>query len=170
MSMHRILSATALSLVLAAAAQAEDTARLGSFHAWDAYAFSDKGGKVCYLAGTPEKSEPAGAKRGRIDAYVTQRPAEKALNVVHFDVGYPFKPGSNAELDVDGHKFQMFTDKDAAWNSDPAADRAMTEALAKGKRAVLKGVSSRGTATADTYSLNGFKDALGAIDKACKVK
>lgn len=156
--------------VLASPALADDTTRLGSFKAWDAYAYGEKGAKVCYLAGEPEKSEPAGLKRGRVDAYVTQRPAEKAFNVVHFDVGYPFKPGSNADLDIDGRKFAMFTDKDAAWNSDAAADAAVTAALAKGKRATLKGVSARGTATTDVYSLDGFKDALDAVDQACGVK
>ena len=32
---------------------------------------------------------------------------------------------------------------------------------------VVKGASSRGTATTDTYSLIGVTKAHGAIDKAC---
>jgi hypothetical protein len=153
-----------------APAFAEDTTRLGGGKGWDAFAYSEKTAKVCYLVGTPEKSEPQNLKRGRIDAYVTHRPGEKSLNVVHFDVGYPFKEGASADLDVDGKKFPLFTAKDAAWANDTAEDKAVTEALAKGKRAILKGVSTRGTGTTDTYALGGFKDALAAIDKACGVK
>src|SRR5438045_8980130 len=37
--------------------------RLGAADAWTAYAYSEKTGKVCYLAGEPKKSEPAGGKR-----------------------------------------------------------------------------------------------------------
>jgi hypothetical protein len=154
----------------AAVAQDAATQQLLAAQSWSALAYSDKGGKVCYLVGTPEKSEPAGLSRGRVDLYITHRPGEKALNVVHFDAGYPYKPGVSADLEIDGKKFTLFTDKDAAWASDSATDKAITEALAKGKRASLKGSSARGTATTDTYVLGGFDKALAAIDKACGVK
>ena len=162
-----------LPIVLAALpafAQNTGTQQLVSEQGWTALAYSEKDGKVCYLVGTPEKSEPAGLSRGRIDLYVTQRPGEEALNVVHFDAGYPYKPGSSADLDIDGRKFTLFTDKDSAWSADSATDKAITEALAKGKHATLKGSSARGTATTDTYALAGFDTALAAIDKACGVK
>jgi invasion protein IalB len=163
-----------LAIPLAAIAQgATDPAtpqRIGGGKHWDAFSYSEKGAKVCYLVGRPEKSEPANVKRGRIDAIVTHRPKEKSLNVVNFDLGYALKPGADADLDIDGHKFALFTDKDAAWAQDAATDKAVTEALAKGKRATLKASSARGTATSDLYALDGFKEALAAIDKACGVK
>ena len=52
----------------------------------------------------------------------------------------------------------------------PAEDKAVTEALDKGKRASLKASSARGANTTDRYALDGFKDALAAIDKSCGVK
>jgi hypothetical protein len=170
--MFRPFAALALFLALAPAALAQEagTQQLLSEQGWSALAYSEKDGKVCYLVGTPEKSEPAGLSRGRIDLYITHRPGEKALNVVHFDAGYPYKPGAPADLDIDGKKFTLFTDKDAAWTQDSATDKAVTEALAKAKHAVLKGTSARGTDTADTYALAGFDKALAAIDKACGVK
>lgn len=143
---------------------------LGSAKGWSAYTYTEKGAKVCYLIGKPSKSEPANVSRGRVDVMITHRPAEKAVNVVSFDVGYPFKEGSSAELDVDGRKFTLFTDKDAAWAPDAATDKAATEALAKGKHAVLKGTSQRGTDTMDTYVLDGMAQALAMIDKGCNVK
>jgi len=144
--------------------------RIGGEKGWDAYSYSEKAGKVCYILGHPSKSEPEKAKRGRIDALVTHRPAEKAFFVVNFDVGYAFKPDSSAELEIDGKKFSLFTDKDTAWARDPATDKAVAEALAKGKQAILKGSSARGTSTTDTYALDGFAQALAAIDKGCGVK
>jgi hypothetical protein len=145
-------------------------ARIGGDKSWDAYSYSEKAGKVCYILGHPAKSEPANANRGRIEALVTHRPAEKAFFVVNFDVGYPFKPDSSAELEIDAKKFILFTDKDSAWARDPATDKAVAEALAKGKQATLKGSSARGTSTTDTYTLEGFAQALAAIDKDCGVK
>jgi hypothetical protein len=162
--------AGALAALFVVPAHAQDTSRIGGAKGWDAFAYTEKGAKVCYLVGQPEKSEPKGLSRGRVDAYITHRPADKAVNVVHFDAGYPYKDGATAELDVDGRKFQLFTAKDAAWASDAAEDKAVTDALGKGKHAILKGSSARGSATTDTYALDGFKDALAAIDKTCGVK
>ena len=159
-----------VACTLLSPADAQDTSRIGGAKGWDSYAYTEKGAKVCYLVGLPAKSEPPGLSRGRVDLYITHRPADKALNVVHFDAGYPYKDGTTAELDVDGRKFQLFTAKDAAWANDAAEDKAVTDALGKGKRALLKGSSARGTGTTDTYTLDGFKDALAAIDKACGVK
>jgi hypothetical protein len=150
--------------------QKEGVIRLGGAQGWDAYSDTEKGHKICYLVGEPSKSEPAGAKRNKIYASVTHRPAEKVSNEVSFNAGYLFKDGSDAELIVDGRKFSLFTNKDAAWARDPATDKAVVEALAKGKQAVLKGVSARGTETTDTYSLAGLSQALGQIDKTCGVK
>jgi invasion protein IalB len=164
------LAAAPARLAAAPAAADNATQQLLADHGWTALSYSEKDGKVCYLVGQPDKSEPANLSRGRVDLYITHRPGEKALNVVHFDAGYPYKPGSSADLDVDGKKFSLFTDKDSAWAADSATDKAITEALAKGKRASLKGSSARGTATTDSYALAGFDKALAAIDKACGVK
>jgi hypothetical protein len=167
------LPLVAALLVLAPAAFAADeagTQQLLAEHGWTALSYPDRGAKVCYLVGTPEKTEPASLKRGRIDLYVTQRPQEKSFNVVHFDAGYTYRQGSSADLTIDGHPFILFTNKDSAWSVDSATDSAITAALSKGKLAVLKGTSARDTATTDTYSLEGFTEALAAIDKACNVK
>ena len=39
--------------------------------------------------------------------------------------------------------------------------------MKSGKQLIVRGTSSRGTATTDTYSLAGFTAALAASDKAC---
>jgi hypothetical protein len=170
--MIRFPLAAALLLLAPAAFAADEagTQQLLAEQGWTALTFQDKGAKVCYLVGTPEKTEPASLKRGRIDLYVTQRPHEKSFNVVHFDAGYTYKQGSSADLTIDGHPFTLFTNKDSAWSVDSATDGAITAALAKGNVAVLKGTSSHDAVTTDTYALHGFTEALDAIDKACGVK
>ena len=152
------------------ATAAEGVARLGGTQNWQAYSDMVKGHKICYLVGEPDKTEPEGAKRAKVFVTVTHRPAEKVTNEVSFNAGYLFKEGSEAELLVDAKKFMLFTNKDGAWARDPAGDKAVVEALAKGKQAVVKGMSARGTATTDTYLLAGFAQALAQIDKACAIK
>ena len=144
--------------------------RLNDSQTWPAFAETVKNAKTCYVVGHPQKSEPAALKRGEIHVSVTHRPAEKSYNVVNFAAGYPFKEGSEVELAVDARKFTLFTSKEGAWARDPATDKAIVEALAKGKQAVLKGTSARGTNTVDTFTLAGFGQSLGEIDKACGLK
>ena len=144
--------------------------KLGGAQSWTAYTYADGKGKVCYLVGEPAKKEPASVKRDRVNALVTHNTNDKSTNVVSFVEGYTFPERGSAELDVDGKKFSLFTDKDTAWARDTATDKAIVTALSKGKQAVLKGSSARGTATTDTYSLAGFAQALALVDKACGVK
>jgi hypothetical protein len=143
---------------------------ISSSKGWTAYSYAEKDGLVCYLVGYPSKVEPAAAGKRRVDAIVTHRTQDKSAYVVNFDVGYPFKPGSNAALDIDGHKFTLFVDKETAWAPDAATDKAVTAALAKGKSASLKGTPEKGAPTTDIYELAGFGEALAAIDKTCNIK
>jgi hypothetical protein len=158
------------SLAQAPATPETTIAKLGDSQGWEAYTDNAKGGKICYLIGKPSKSEPPSAKRAMVTARVTHRPGEKRTNEVSFDAGYVFKEGSDADLVVDGKSFSLFTSKDTAWTRDPGTDKQVVEALAKGRQAVISGVSARGTKTTDTYALAGFSQALTEIDAACGVK
>jgi hypothetical protein len=154
----------------APASSAGPSQRLGTAEGWTAYVYKEKSGQVCYLAGGPQKSEPATAKRKPPTAMVTHRPEEKVANVVSFVEGYPLREGSDASLDIGGAKFDLFTKGDSAWARTADLDKTIVEAMAKGKQAVVKGIPPKGQPTTDTYSLAGFAQALAMIDKACGIK
>ena len=144
--------------------------RLGGAGAWNAFLYKEKTGRVCYMAGGPQKSEPVKVKRKAPSAMVTHRPQEDAANVVSFDAGVPLKEGSDAALEVDGTHFDLFTKGDTAWSRTSDLDRTIVEAMAKGRQAVFKATPQKGPATTDLYSLSGFAQTLALIDKACGVK
>lgn len=146
------------------------TQRLGATEGWTAYAYKEKSGQVCYLAGEPQKSEPKNAKRKTPRAMVTHRPDEKVANVVSFGAGLPLKEGSDASLDIGGTKFDLFTKGDSAWARTADLDKTIVEAMANGKQAFVKSIPQKGQPVTDTYSLAGFTQALAMIDKACSIK
>ena len=146
------------------------TRSLGQIDGWTAYASDDKIGRVCFLVGQPQTSEPAGFGRKAPMAMVTHRPTEKITNVVSFVEGYPLKEGSEVALDIGGSKFDLFTKHDGAWARTAELDKSIVTALAKGKQAVVKGVPQKGPPTTDIYPLAGFAKALALIDKACGVQ
>lgn len=144
--------------------------RIGGAGSWSAYLYNGKSGPVCYLAGAPQKSEPAKFRRKPPSVTVTHRPQENVFNVVNFYEGYPLKPGSDASLDIDGTTFDLFTKDDGAWSRTADTDKAIVEAMVKGRAAVITGTAAKGLTTTDTYSLAGFTQTLAQIDKACGVK
>jgi Invasion associated locus B (IalB) protein len=153
-----------------AAQNAAPSARsLGTVGSWSAYASGDKSSRICYLVGRPQKSDSAGIARKAPVAMVTHRPSENIANVVSFVEGYPLKTGSDAALEVDDKKFDLFTNDDSAWARTAELDRTIVSTLAKGRTATVKGTPHNGKPTTDTYSLAGFGKALALIDEACGV-
>lgn len=152
----------------APAAQAAEPKLLGTYGDWAAYTFEENGNKVCYMASKPIKEEGDYTRRGDVFALVTHRPAEKSRNVFSYITGYTYKTNSDVTVTVDGNKrFTLFTHKDMAWANTAEDDNNLAEALRKGSRFVVKGTSSRGTLTTDTFSLKGSAAAHDAITKAC---
>jgi hypothetical protein len=143
---------------------------LGTSGSWNAYMAQNKAGKICYIAGQPEKTEPAAMKRQPAMATVTHRTEDNVSNVVSFDEGYPLNENGNVTLEVGKDRFALFAKDDSAWAATADLDKTIVAALAKEKQAVLKANPKKGHATADTYALAGFAKALALIDKACDVK
>jgi hypothetical protein len=148
----------------------EGAQTLGTVSGWTAYLSKDKTGRICYVYGQPQKSEPAGTKRKSPMMMITHRPDEKIANVVSVVEGYPLKEGSDVQLEVGKNKFDLFAKEDSAWARTSDLDRTIVTALGKAKHAVAKGNPQKGPGTTDTYALAGFPQALAMIDKACGVK
>lgn len=142
---------------------------LGGAGSWTAYLAQNKSGKVCYLVGLPEKTDPAVRRKG-VMAMVTHRTEDNVSNVVSFDEGYPLNEDADVLLEVGPNKYTLFAKDDTAWARTAELDRTIVNALAKERQAVIKAAPKKGRATADTYSLSGFSKALALIDKACGVK
>ncbi len=169
------LSSAPMSLLVSAPAQAQKAGvapvqRLGTSGAWDAYVDEAPGGKICFIIGKPSKVDGGHAKPDEVRLSVTHRPSDKVANVVNFILGYRAKNDSDAVLDIDGRKFSLFTDKDGAWTRDAASDRAVVNAMSRGRNAIIKAEPEHGKPTADGYDLSGFTAALQMIDKACGIR
>lgn len=143
---------------------------LGAFQAWGAYEATVGRGKTCYIHAAPAKSEGKYTSRDPTYIQVSHRPADKVTNEVSVTAGYTYKEGSTVEFDTGKQKFELFTKGDGAWAPKPEIDVAIVKAMAAGATLTVKGTSSRGTLTIDTYPLAGFSAALAEINKACGVK
>jgi len=170
MSLRSTLILSALLSVVSVAAFADEPKVVSTHGDWTAYSFKEGNATVCYMASQPKKAEGNYKKRDDIFALVTHRPAENTRNVFSYIAGYEYKSGSDVILDIDGTKYTLFTHKDMAWARDADTDNKIAAALRKGSKMVVKGTSTRGTETTDTFSLKGTGGASDAINKACNVK
>lgn len=165
--LRALLTAAAIFAVPVAGAVAAEQPRLLSEHgAWAAYAYDDNGGQVCYVASRPERQQGDYQRRGEPFVLVAHRPAAGARGEVSVVAGYTYQAQSNATAEIGKETFTFYTQDDTAWARDNAAAK-LVRSMRAGSQMVVKGTSSRGTLTTDTYSLIGFTAAMQAIDRAC---
>lgn len=165
-----LVFAVTLAVGFAGPAGAAEPRMIGEFNDWNAYVFWEDGQKVCFMASRPTSAKGNYTRRGDIFALITHRPAESAKNVISFEQGYPLKVGSTVSAKIGSKTFKLFTKGENAWTPDAATDDEMTRAIKEGSRMIVKGTSTRGTLTTDTYSLSGSMAAYDAITKECGVK
>ena len=161
----------ALIALISQAAIAQNAPQLIDVYGkWEAYSYSEKGKKVCYIGSQPTSAKGDYTQRGKIYVMVTHRPALKLFNEVSFITGYTYEKDSDVDLRVDSNSFKLFTYEDSAWAVNGEEDSKLVSAMKAGSNMVVVGNSSRGTKTTDTYSLSGFTAAYNAISKACDAK
>ena len=143
---------------------------LGQYGDWGAYTASPGGKKICFAIAKPSSSETNPPNRPRNPSYmfISSRPADKVSNEVSIIIGYPFKPSSEATVDIGSTSFALYTQQDGAWIKNAADEAHMVEAMRAGQSAVVKGASAKGTRTTDTFSLRGLGQALDRADQDCK--
>lgn len=167
---NHLFLAVALTLFLFAnLARAQDSGFIDTYDDWSAFAVKQEGAQVCYLGSEPLKSEGNYKKRGTVLFLVTHRPKDKSMNVVNFQAGYVFKNGSEVSLLIGGQTYALFTQSGDAWAKDTKTDSAIVQSMIKGAQMIVKGTSSLGTLTTDTFSLKGFSAAYKAASKACNL-
>ena len=174
---HHVMSKMTVSIFMAAFAfmlqatpanaQQSDPRALGTFTDWLAYSWVENDNKVCYMLSRPLKSAPKGAKRGDVYVMITYRPKSKSKEEVSHVAGYPYKNKSTVQALIGNRKFLLATNNEVAWVPEGGSDTKLVNAMRGGSKMVIKGTSSRGTLTTDTYSLQGFTAAYKQIRKSC---
>jgi hypothetical protein len=168
--MKTIFTILFLALILNISVFAQEAKFLGKFGDWEAFKEFDGKKPICYMGAQPIKSVGKYKKRGETYLLVTHRPAEKIFSVVSLRAGYKFLRNSEPTITIGKKTFNLFSDAGHAFAHDKKSDIALIKAMIRGVTMFIKGTSSRGTKTTDTYSLKGVSAAWRAINKACNNK
>jgi hypothetical protein len=143
---------------------------LGQFGDWGAYTATNGGKKLCYALAKPssQATEPANRPRDPAYVFISTRPSENVRNEISIVIGYPFKPGADATVDIGSAKYAMYTQADGAWIKNAAEEARMVDAMRKGSDMVVAGESGRGTKSTDRYNLKGLSQALDRVAQECR--
>jgi hypothetical protein len=143
---------------------------LGQYGDWGAYTASPGGKKICFALAKPASSNTSPPNRPRDPAwmFISTRPAEKVKEEVSVIFGYGLKPSSDANIEVAGGSYAMYTQADGGWVKNAAEEPKLIETMRKGQDLTVKGTSAKGTVSTDVYSLKGLSLALDKIGQECR--
>ncbi len=135
---------------------------------WEAYAYAEKSGRICYAASIAKKKTGDATRNGEAFLMITHGPG-KSANVVSYVPGFAFKEGSEVEIEAGSVKIKLFTKGDTAW-ARSGDDVKLIAALQKSKEMTAKSTPAKGKTASDNFSLKGFGDMYAEINKACGIK
>jgi hypothetical protein len=143
---------------------------LGQYGDWGAYTASPSGKKICFALAKPANSSTSPPNRPRDPTwmFISTRPAEKVKDEVSVIFGYGLKPNSDANIEVAGGSYAMYTQADGAWVKNAAEEPKLVETMRKGQDLTVKGTSAKGTLSTDVYSLKGLSLALDKVGQECR--
>ena len=124
----------------------------------------EKENDYCYIGSLPVNSDiPEGKKRG--DVYIlVYRINNNPETIIQINSGYPYKNEESVNVKIDKNNYEFYANEDSAWTNK---DKEVVFAMKKGVKLTVSGISSRGTKTVDTYTLNGFTAAYNKLTKDC---
>jgi hypothetical protein len=152
-----------------AAVNPTEPTMIGQYGDWGSYAAMPGGKKVCFALSKPksQKASKDDVKRDPAYMFVATRPAEQVKDEISVILGYPLNPRADATAQVGSATYLMFGQNDGVWIKNAAEEPRLVDAMRKGAELIIKGKSSRGTETTDTYSLQGISQALDRVAKEC---
>jgi hypothetical protein len=176
---YLLLRAAAAAAIIAGAIVpgfAQDGEPFARFQYWDLHVLDEPAGKTCIVASRPIESQPTtvvrngqqvAIVRSAITFMITDWPADGLQNEVHVQMGYPLAGDVSVTVDDEATFTMTITDNEGAWLPTAVEDNLLTAAMMRGRTMAVRGRSTRGTDTVDTYSLYGVTDALARAAEEC---
>jgi invasion protein IalB len=162
-----------LAVACAGQAGAQSAERVAAHNDWSVFVASSP--KECYIVSQPTSSvarrggSVVEVQRGDIRLFVAFRPDDSVTNEVSFSAGYPL--ADTVGMTIGADTFQLVPGEGDgnqwAWTA-PADDSRAVAAMRRGVTASIKGTSTRGTDTEDTFSLSGFTAAVEDAAARCR--
>ena len=121
----------------------------------------------CFIGSLPISSDiPVGKKRGKTYVLV-YRINRNPDAIVQIEAGYPYDQNKIVEVKIDKTLYKFSSEEETPETAWTDKDTEVIYAMKKGLELSIFGISTRGTKTIDTYTLNGFTSAYNKLINDC---
>ena len=121
----------------------------------------------CYIGSFPLNSDLSETKKRGDNYILVYKIIGNDENIVQLEAGYKYNLDKNITVKIDDVSFNFYSTEDSSETAWTDEDTKVIYAMKKGLDLVIKGESTRGTITNDTYSLKGFTTAINQLNKDC---
>jgi len=137
------------------------------FDDWHVLTTTQASERVCYIASVP-KDEKGNFKK-RSEPYLLVSKFDGRNPEVSVSSGYGYKVGSSAEFTIGKSLYKLRKIQgEVAWAENTEIDAEVISAMKAGNSLDVRGTSTIGTYSIDTYSLKGFTKAYEKMVALCK--
>ena len=137
-----------------------------AYNDWSVYTAFQNGQKLCYIVSFPTNKTGNYSRRG--DPYVMVTSVSGSRDEFSITGGYPYKNNTEPRAIIDNNEYKLsMTEGEFAWFKTEKYDKIAIEKMKKGLKMKIKGTSTKGTYSVDTYSLSGFTAAYDKMRSLC---
>jgi len=152
---------------LSASVLAAEPKNLGKYKNWEAFAYNENKGKVCFAQTIPTERSPKNFKRDGSRLFVTFRKEEKIKNEISVTSGHIYKQSSVvAKSGKNKFSFSQSQGK-FAWIPDGEEEFNLIKVMKKASKLSISASDLNGSKTKDLYSMMGFTKAYNTAKKSC---
>ncbi len=143
------------------------------YHDWVVFKSEiDINGMKCFIGSFPIDS--VGNHSDQREAYLLLTIfRDRKVEEISVNSGYEYKLNSKIYVSVNDNQHKLFTNEDTAWALTAMDDRLIISQMLDsqdGSLVKVRGESSKGTYSVDTYSLSGIRSAYEEIKRNCVLK
>ena len=123
--------------------------------------------EYCYVGSLATDSDLSPEKNRGENYILVYKNIGSPETIIQIEAGYNYKLSSEIIVTIDKGIYEFYTTEDlpsASWTDE---DNKVIFAMKKGLELFVKGESSRGTITNDTYTLKGFTAAYNKLTSDC---
>jgi invasion protein IalB len=164
---QRLCAAMIAAMVSVGAASAQPQA-IATFKSWSVFVREVEGDRICFAASEAQDKAPQSVNHGEVFFLVATWKSGAAVNQPSFMAGYNLKDAPAPAIRVGSEKFTMYASQNEAFIESAKDEQALISAMKRGADMRVSAVSSRGTATSYTMSLQGLSAALEKVAEVCR--
>ena len=155
-----------LMFLVSTSTWSDEPKSIGKYKNWEAFAYTDNKGKICFAQTMPLERSPKSFKREPSRFFVTFRQTEKVKNEISITSGHVYRQ-STVVAKSGRNEFAFFSQGNFAWLLDGEEEYNLIKTMKKASKLSVTAVANTGAQTKDLYSMMGFTKAYNTARKSC---